>query len=77
MPTGLELAGAALALLVLIGTALALRAAVQAPRCPPCGVTSEPLPSSLINARPVVLEVVYECPGCRRIVTIRRFGEWD
>jgi hypothetical protein len=67
----------ALFLLGLAAAALGLEAAWRAPRCLPCDVTTEALPSALIHTMPAVLEVVYRCPRCRRVVSRRRFGDWD
>jgi len=72
-----ELLVTALSLLILAVAALAFEAAWQAPRCLPCDVTSEALPTALIHTVPAVLEVVYRCPQCGRVVSRRRFGDWD
>jgi hypothetical protein len=72
-----ELLVTALSLLVLAVAALALEAAWRPPRCLPCDVPAEALPTELIQAVPAVLEVVYRCPRCERVVSRRRFGDWD
>jgi hypothetical protein len=72
-----DLLAAALFLLVLVGAGLALEAAWRAPRCRACDVTSEALPGALIHTVPAVLEVVYRCPRCGRVVSRRRFGDWE
>lgn len=72
-----ELLVVVLSLLVLAAAALGLEAAWRAPRCRSCDVTSEALPGELIHTVPAVLEVVYRCPRCGRVVGRRRFGDWD
>ena len=72
-----ELLVVAISLLVLAGAGLAVEAAWRAPRCPQCDVASEALPTTLIHTLPAVLEVVYRCPHCERVVSRRRFGEWE
>ena len=67
----------ALSLLVLAAAALGLAAAWRPPRCVACDVTSEALPTALIHTLPAVLEVVYRCPRCQRVVSRRRFGDWE
>jgi hypothetical protein len=73
----LDLLAGALSLLALAAAALALHAAWRPPRCEPCDVTTEALPSTLIHTVPAVLEVVYRCPRCERVVSRRRFGDWE
>ena len=67
----------ALALLVLAVAAVVLPTAWRPPRCVPCDATSEALPSTLIHTVPAVLEVIYRCPRCERVVSRRRFGDWE
>jgi uncharacterized protein with PIN domain len=72
-----ELLVTALSLLVLAVAAVAIEAAWRPPRCRPCDVPSEALPTELIHTVPAVIEVVYRCPRCERVVSRRRFGDWD
>jgi hypothetical protein len=72
-----ELIGTAGSLLVLGIAALALRVMFRPPRCSLCAVRGEALPASVIESRPVVLEIAHHCPRCWQVVSRRRFGDWD